>query len=342
VFVKCQFTNRVFAMVVLVMMAAVCYAESPGAQPAQLTSLVGTVLDVNNDTVPGATVVLEGSDPSDRRTVIANDNGFYSLNNIKPGITYHVMVSARGFEEWTSPATILEANQSKILTGCQLKLATVQTALTVYASDKIATEELAIQQVQVELNQRVFGFIPNFYVAYDSNFAPLTAKLKFKLAWKVSGDPVTIAGISFLSAIDQASDRPNYQQGWKGAGERVGANAANGFSSIMIGGAILPSLLHQDPRYFYKGTGTTKSRSLYAIAHPFVCKGDNGKWQPNYSSMGGDLTSSALSNAYYPASNRGAGLTLTNFAISTAGRMVTGVAQEFVFGRFTRKGKPSQ
>jgi hypothetical protein len=81
----------------------------------------------------------------------------------------------------------------------------------------------------------------------------------------------------------------------------------------MIGGAILPSLLHQDPRYFYQGTGTKKSRALHALSNSFVCKGDNGRRQPNYSSIGGDLASAAISNAYYPASNRGVGLHLREF-----------------------------
>jgi hypothetical protein len=107
----------------------------------------------------------------------------------------------------------------------------------------------------------------------------------------------------------------------------------------MIGGAILPSLLHQDPRYFYKGTGTTKSRIRYALMHPFVCKGDNGTWQPNYSTLGGDLASSAISNAYHPNSNRGAGLVFTNFAIATAERAAASLAQEFLLRKFTHQGR---
>jgi hypothetical protein len=107
----------------------------------------------------------------------------------------------------------------------------------------------------------------------------------------------------------------------------------------MIGGAILPSLLHQDPRYFYQGTGTKKSRALHAISNPFVCRGDNGHRQPNYSSLGGDLASVALSNAYYPASNRGAGLVFENFVISTGERMLASLVQEFVLNKFTSKGK---
>ena len=117
--------------------------------------------------------------------------------------------------------------------------------------------------------------------------------------------------------------------------------AADGYSDILIGGAILPSLLHQDPRYFYQGKGTTKSRVFHAITSPFVCRGDNGQIQPNYSSIGGDLAASALENTFYPQSNRGAGLVFGHFALDTAERAVSSLAQEFLFRRLTPKPKHS-
>ena len=81
----------------------------------------------------------------------------------------------------------------------------------------------------------------------------------------------------------------------------------------MIGDAILPSILKQDPRYFYKGSGTTRSRILYALANAVVCKGDNGHWQPDYSGILGSLAAGGISNLYYPASNRnGVQLTFEN------------------------------
>jgi len=296
---------------------------------------VGTVTDVNNDTVSGATVVLQGSAPDDRRTVLTNDDGFFELHDVRPGIPYHVIVTAQGFADWISSPLVLEPGQYKILTDSKLRIERVQTTVNVGSS----SVEIATEQVKAEETQRVFGIFPNFYVAYDPNAEALTTKLKFRLAFKVVVDPVTVVGVALFAGIQQAGDTPNYGQGAKGYGERFGANAADGFTDIMIGGAILPSLLHQDPRYFYQGTGTSKSRLLHALSSPFVCKGDNGKWQPNYSSMGGDLASSAISNAYYPGSNRGAGLVFGNFAIGTAERMVAGLAQEFILARFTHKGK---
>src|SRR4029077_19381958 len=111
----------------------------------------------------------------------------------------------------------------------------------------------------------------------------------------------------------------------------------DGFTDIMIGGAILPSLLHQDPRYFYQGTGTTGSRLRHAILSAFIAKGDNGKWQPNYSSVGGNLASAGLANLYFPKSNRGGGLVISQFALGTAERIGANVAQEFFLGKFARR-----
>ena len=307
----------------------------PDVPAPQHGQIIGTVTDVNNDTVSGATVVLEGPVLSDNRTVVANDNGFFELKDLEPGIPYHVTISANGFANWTSPEIILKPSQYMILTGGRLKIAEALTTVNVvYSSQEIATE-----QVKIEEQQRVFGIIPNFYVVYDHNAEPLTTKLKFRLALKVSTDAVTIFGVSTLSGIKQAADIPNYVQGAKGYGERFGATAADGFADIMIGGAILPSLLHQDPRYFYQGTGTNKSRALHALSNPFICRGDNGRWQPNYSTLGGDLATAALSNAYYPASNRGVGLVFGNFLIGTGERMLASLAQEFLLRRLTPTAK---
>jgi hypothetical protein len=303
-----------------------------GSRPG---SISGTVMDVNGDIITGATVVLEDLVAADRRTVVVNDRGNFIFDGLKPGISYHITISGAGFITWNSPTLILQPGQYMFLTGCQLKISGGVTSVTVYSSP----EQIAVEQVKIEEQQRVFGLIPNFYVAYDSNAVPLTAKLKFKLALRVSVDPITFAGAAFLAGIYQAADTPDYVQGAKGYGQRVGAIYTGGFTDIMIGGAILPSLLHQDPRYFYQGTGTKKSRILHALSSPFVCKGDNGRRQPNYSSIGGDLASDAISNIYYPASNRGVRHTFESFSIDTSERLVSSLVQEFVLHKFTHKAK---
>jgi hypothetical protein len=332
---------RVFALVLclcgsrasLAQEGSTLLPDAPGRQPG---IVVGTVVDVNNDPVPGASVTLESPVLSDPRAVVANDNGFFEFKDVEPAKPYRVIISASGFASWTSDEVILKPGQYVILTVSKLRVATALTQVDVgYSAVEVATE-----QVKVEEQQRIFGFIPNVYVEYDPNAAALTTKMKFQLAAKVAFNPVTFVGVGLFAAANQAGNRPNYPEGAKGYAERYGAVYADGFTDIMIGGAVLPSLLHQDPRYFYQGTGTSKSRAMHALTSPFVCKGDNGQWQPNYSTMGGDLAAAALSNAYYPRSNRGAGLFLSNFFIDTGQRAAANLAQEFILRRLTKVKSP--
>jgi len=299
-------------------------------QEQQKGNISGTVTDQGGDIIPGAVVILEDDVRSDRRTGIANDDGFFEFDQLMPG-AYRLAISASGFAGWTSPVLRLESGQFLIVDKIALIVAGGPISITVTASPV----EIATEQVRIAEHQRVLGFIPNFLVVYDRNPAPLTAKLKFRLAFRVAFDPVTLIGVAGMGAIDQAASTPNYVEGAKGYGQRVGALYADGFTDLMLGGAILPSLLHQDPRYFYQGTGTTKSRVRHALFSPFVCRGDNGRWQPNFSSLGGNLASTAISEAYYPSSNRGSGLVFGNFLIGTGERMVSALAQEFLLRRLT-------
>lgn len=310
--------------------------QSPAPSLGQIT---GTVTDVKGDAVAGATVVLtRNSDSADQRTVVTTENGFFRFDGLTLAGSYNVTVSADGFAGWTSPPMALDPGQVRSLDGISLRIATQNTTMQV-TYDPI---EIATEQVKEEQSQRIFGFIPNFYTSFEgANAAPLTTKMKFKLALKVSYDPVTFAGIGLVAGLRQAVGTPNYRQGAIGYGERFGATAADGFSDIMIGGAILPSLLHQDPRYFYQGTGTSSSRLRHAILSAFIAKGDNGKWEPNYSSVGGDLASAGISNLYFPKSNRGAGLVFSLFALGTVERIGANVAQEFLLGKFTRRRPPA-
>ncbi len=333
----------VFALVVCLCGSRTSKAQEqltllPDAPRPQPGIIVGTITDVNDDTVPGATVVLEGPALKDPRTVVSNDRGFFEFKDVEPGATYHVTISAQGFANWMSPTVILKPGQYSILAGAKLRIAEALTTITVN-SPAASPEEIATEQVKVEEHQRVFGIIPNFYVAYDHNAAPLTTKLKFRLAAKVAFDPVTFIGVGLIAAINQAGDVPNYGQGVQGYAKRYGASYTDGFADIMIGGAILPSLLHQDPRYFYQGTGTKKSRAFHAISSTFICRGDDGRRQPNYSTIGGDLGAAAISTAYYPASDRNAGRVFTTALVNTGERALANLAQEFLLRGITSKAK---
>jgi hypothetical protein len=306
--------------------------QSASAPTMQTGAISGTVMDVQDEIVPEATVALEGAVPADRRQAVSNDAGLFEFKGLRPGVTYHLTIQANGFVAWKSPDIVLSPGQYQFVANIQLKLKGEQTSVKVYASPT----ELATEQVKIEEQQRIFGIVPNFYVVYDSaNAVPMTAKLKYKLALKVSADPVTFAGILFMAGINQGARIPDYRLGALGYGQRVGAVAADGISDLMIGGAVLPSLLHQDPRYYYQGTGTNRSRFLHAISYPFICKGDNGRLQPNYSTIGGDIGSSALENLYFPRSDRTASFAVQEVLISTAERAVSTIMQEFVLQRFT-------
>jgi hypothetical protein len=313
-------------------------AQQISAPDPQAGTIIGTVTDVRNDIVPGARAVLDGPGSSDHRTVVANDNGFFVFTNVKPGVPYHITVIQTGFANWTSPAITLTPNQLLQLTGAKLMIAVAATTVVVAPN----SEQLAKQQVEVEEKQRVLGILPSFFAVYDSHPVPLTPKLKFKLSFRTVTDPVTFLGSGFLAGVDQASDKSHYQQGAEGYFERFGARYGNAFTNNMVGGAVLPSILHQDPRYYYQGTGTKKSRIIHAVSYPFICRGDNEQRQPNYSSLGGYIASGAIANAYYPASNRGPRLLLSTALVDMGGTMANGLLAEFLLHRPTGRKQRSQ
>ena len=303
-------------------------AQQVPPQTPQTATIVGTVLDVTGATVPNAQVVLQG--PDERRTFVTGDDGFFSFEEVKAGTPVRVEVSATDLKNWSSNEIILQPRQSFIVTDISLGVASVETAVSA-----TTPEQVAVEQVKIQEQQRVFGVVPNFFVTYEPNAAPLTPKLKFQLAMKALTDPVTIAGFGMNAAIYQAVGYPSYRQGAAGYGERLGATFAGGYSNILLGDAVFPWLLHQDPRYFYQGTGTTKSRLLHAMSTPFVARGDDGRREINYSNILSDLASGALANAYYPSQDRGARLVVRSAAIGISGRMVFGIVQEFVLHKWT-------
>jgi hypothetical protein len=324
-----RFRQLFFALILGVAPIAMLGQQFVATEPPR-GSISGNVTDVDGAIIPEAIVTVSEPAPIGSRTVTANETGFFELKNLDPTISHKIVVSAKGFADWTSPPVTLKPGQTLELTDIKLKIAVVETTVSA-----ITVEQLALEQARAEEKQRVFGIIPNFYVSYDKNAVPLTKKLKYEIAFKAGTDIASITGDLFYAGLEQAADTPDYRQGAKGYGQRFGASYADSFSNIMIGGAVLPSLLHQDPRYFYQGTGTGKSRALHAISSPFICRGDNGRQQINFSSMGGDLMASSLANLYYPESNRGPGLVFSTFAINSGARVANALVQEFILRKHT-------
>jgi Carboxypeptidase regulatory-like domain len=290
----------------------------------------GTVLH-QAGVVVGAQVRLTREDESLTQKVVSGDNGQFSFVNLAPG-PFQVTVTADGFETQKFSGT-LRPEQDYIVREIRLAVATVITEVRV----GLTPVEVAQIQIKDQEKQRVLGFIPNFFVSYVPDAAPLVPKQKFELAWKSSIEPFTFVGTAALAGVQQATnDFEGYGQGAQGYAKRFGADYANVLAGTFIGSAILPSLLKQDPRYFYKGTGSTRSRTLYALANSVICKGDNKRWQPNYSGILGSFATGGISYLYYPASNRDSlGLVLQNSLIRIGETSLANVLQEFVIRKFT-------
>ena len=305
-----------------------------GSAPAAMASLHGVVASSDGAVYEGARVALAltGSQAAPAASTQTDSAGAFSFSNLPAG-AFTLTVSSPGFVP-QSVSGVLAAGESFDAQTIVLPVAASANEVTVSGESRI---EIAQQQLGLEEKQRVLGVFPNYYVSYDRDAVPLNARQKFQLALRTTIDPVTWIMTGAVAGMEQAGHTfAGYGQGAQGYGKRYGANYADGFSDVMIGGAILPSLLRQDPRYFYKGTGTVSSRALYAIANSFVCKGDNGRWQPNYSGILGGLAAGGLSNLYYPESEHsGLEVTFANALLGTAEGAMQNLAQEFIVRRLT-------
>jgi hypothetical protein len=314
--------------------------QSRTERTAAMASVSGAVRDVNGGAVSGAEVTLTESGGSDVRSTVTGADGTFVFNELPAG-SYSTAIKAEGFQAYTSAKFILTAQQAFQIPSIVLSIAAISATV-----DVRPTEVIAAQQMNAEEKQRVLGVIPDFYTSYVWNAAPLDTKQKFSLAARKTFDPVAFIGISLGAGIEQARNIfPGYGQGVEGYAKRWGALFANGRTSDFLNRAVFPSLFHQDPRYFYQGSGSTWSRVRHAVGDAFVARSDSGHLMPNYSYLLGNISSSALSNLYYPASSRGAGLILTNAVVGLAGRAGQNLVREFIFKHLTKhvpgNGKPA-
>jgi hypothetical protein len=307
---------------------------SAAAAVAAPGTITGQIADKSGAAIVGAHVKLSLDGQSSTQAVVeavADNDGQCTFTNIPPG-QFHLTISSPGFATQTISGT-LHAGEVNVVPMIQLELATAVSEVHVAAP----AEEVAEAQIQEQEKQRVLGVFPNFYVSYDPNAIALRPKQKFELAWKTTIDPVTFAIVGGIAGVQQAQNTfDGYGQGASGYGKRFGAAYADLVSGTFIGSAILPSLLKQDPRYYYKGSGSKRSRILYAIANSVICKGDNGHWQPNYSNVLGNLAAGGISNLYYPAQNRnGVALTFENAAIGIGATAAANLVEEFLMRKLT-------
>ena len=192
-------------------------------------------------------------------------------------------------------------------------------------------KDLAEEQIRQQQKQRILGVVPNFNTSYVFNAASLTVGQKFRLAFNTMTDSVQFATAGVLALYSQADGtNDTYGGGIGGFAKRFGASYADNFDGTMLGNAVFPSLLHQDPRYFRLGYGSKTHRLLYALATNVICRHDNtGKWEPNYSNVLGNIAAGGISNLYAPADERGVTLTFTNALLVTAEGGFGSAFQEF-------------
>lgn len=319
--------------------------SAAGANASQETGtgrITGTVLDANRDVLQGAHVSLTSPSDSVMRTVESGTNGQFAFTGLPPN-TYRLTITAPGMSTFTSPQIPLHAGEDHIVPAVTLPVSAVSSSITVTAG---TNKELSEQQVQIAVQQRVGGVIPNFYSSYDWNAPPMQAKQKFQLSFRSIFDPVSFLAVAGVAGAEQYKNVfPAYGGGIEGYGKRYGAAFANHVSGTLLGRAVYPSIFHQDPRYFYKGRGSTRSRALYAMAAAVIARGDDGQWKPNYSKVLGNFSAAAISNLYYPASDRGASLVLINGLAGTGADIVSNLIREFVLKGITShvpKGKNGQ
>ena len=326
----------------LVLMVVICaltrvglpqQTEGQASVPPPSCSISGLVLDANGAALSGANVTLAAPNGVQERSQLSGSNGEFAFGELSAG-TYRLTIASPGMKSFVSSDIVLRAQERRELPQISLAVAGATTEVDVV----VTQTDLAEEQLKAAEHQRVLGVLPNFYSSYIWDAAPLSSKQKFDLALHSITDPIEFLGTGIVAGAEQANNTfSGYGQGAEGYAKRYGAAYADDAIGRTLGSAVLPSLLHQDPRYFYRGSGSVRSRMFYAISRAVVTRGDNGRVEPNYSSVLGSFAAGGIANLYYPAGDRGVGLTLGDALVGTAGHAVDNLIREFLLRKLTSK-----
>jgi Carboxypeptidase regulatory-like domain len=311
--------------------AAAAPAAAQQADQQKPGGIRGTVADQSGNLLIGAVAHLTREGQPAAQDIVTGDNGDFSYANLAPG-SFQLTVTAPGYGDQAVPI-VVHPGEAVVVPQVVMSVAGVVTSVTV----TLPPVELAQVQVQEQETQRILRIVPNFYVSYIPNAASLTTKEKLGLAWKSSTDPFTFAGVAAIAGFQQAGDEfHGYGQGLEGYGKRYGAFYGDVVIGTFLGSAIFPSILRQDPRYFYRGTGSKRSRLLYALSNSIICKGDNGNMQPNYSYVLGSFVTGAIASYYYPEMHRSrANLILETGLVRLGENSISSAFQEFFLKKVT-------
>jgi hypothetical protein len=285
----------------------------------------GIVRDARGNPVPNAQVTLTAPGKLGDRTTTSAGDGSFAFIDLPPG-SYRLTVVATGFDVYTTDEFPVRAGEDFAAINPALSISSTTTVNVVATS-----QQIAVAQIHEQEKQRVLGVFPNFYTSYIWNAQPMSASQKYKLAARALIDPVQLLTVAGTAGAEQIGNvYPGYGSGIDGYGKRFGAAMATSATSRLVGSAILPSLFRQDPRYFYQGSGGTRSRTAHAVGFVFFCRGDNGKNQLCTSHLLGSLAAAGVANAYLPASSRGIGLTFQTFGIDLAANAAGNLFREFL------------
>ena len=289
--------NVATAIVAFLFFAAYVSAQ----ETLRASTITGTVTDIQGAVILGATITLEEAANHEKRTTLSDEQGSFTFASLNEGI-FSITIEAKGFAPAVETGISLHAGENYQLGAIAMQVAAAASTVQVGGQTQY---ELAQAQIKAEEKQRFLYIVPNFYVSYISNPAPLTGKQKMALAFRATIDPYHFINNAINAGWDQwRNNYAGYGQGAAGYGKRFGADYGNVVSGTLIGAGLMPALLRQDPRYFYKGTGSIPSRIGYALFAIVRTKGDNGKWQPNYSGLLGNVAAGAISNSYLPQGDR--------------------------------------
>jgi carboxypeptidase family protein len=299
----------------------------------QQGTISGMVVDTTGASVEHAQVklLLDGRAPD--QVTQSSHNGNFSFANVLPG-RYHLSFTAKGFAFKTVEGDLHPA-EALSLPPIALNLDKLTTEVNVTQTQT----EMAESQIKAEEKQRLIGIIPNYFVTYEPNAAPLNVKQKAELTWKLFVDPYVFLANGIGAGIDQARNtNKGFGQGAQGYGKRLGASYADFATSVGMDKFVMRAVFKQDPRYFYKGTGSNGSRFAYAVSRSLICQGDNKKAQFCYSSFISRFGTGFLTNYYYPRADRNTNAQiLQGGAISLGASAASNLFQEFLARKLTLK-----
>ena len=205
-----------------------------------------------------------------------------------------------------------------------------QEQITLDASSTILPAAPVPSEIALK-NNRLFYVLANYStVEKQDQFGTLSAKTKFKLSVKTTSDPITVSFLGVITLMGQANNsEPSYGQGLKGYSKRYATTFADTGIGTLMTTSVFPTLLHQDPRYFQLGTGSTWHRAKYSVSRIFVTRSDSGKTQFNYSEIVGNAVAAGISNTYHPDYQRTFSNTMNVWSTDILLNTLCNVAKEF-------------